>query len=102
MSEFKGTQGKWGIEGSPYLNKEDNDNDGCFNIRNEVRTTVAQLPAYSFYGIKSIKEANYNALLISKAPEMLELLMTIENDSSQVPDWLWNKIQTLIKEATEL
>jgi hypothetical protein len=38
----------------------------------------------------------------SKAPEMLELLMTIENDSNHVPKWLWDKIQTLIKEATEL
>ena len=43
-----------------------------------------------------------NAILISKAPEMLEMLMTIENDKNQVPEWLWDKIQTLIKEATTL
>jgi hypothetical protein len=102
MSEFKGTKGKWFIQDSPYLNEKDNENHGSFNIRNEEKKMVSQLTAYSFYGIKSIEEANYNALLVSKAPEMLELLMTIENDSNQVPKWLWDKIQTLIKEATEL
>ena len=37
--------------------------------------------------------------LISAAPEMYELLETIENDSGQVPEWLRIKIQEVLKKA---
>lgn len=44
-----------------------------------------------------------NAHLIAAAPEMYDLLSTIENDSNQVPEWLWEKIQkTLAKARGEL
>jgi hypothetical protein len=42
-----------------------------------------------------------DAKLIAAAPDMLDMLMTIENDINQVPEWLWNKIQDVIKKATE-
>lgn len=47
--------------------------------------------------------AGYNqALEDSFAPEMLEVLKTIENDNNQIPGWLWSKIQSVIQKATTL
>lgn len=49
------------------------------------------------------EESMANAHLIAAAPEMYDLLSTIENDSNQVPEWLWQKIQkTLAKARGEL
>lgn len=47
------------------------------------------------------KNAEANAKLIATAPEMLDILETIENDSNQVPQWLLDMIQAVIKKATE-
>ncbi len=44
-------------------------------------------------------EARANAHLIAAAPEMYEMLATIENDSGQVPAWLWDKIQSTLAKA---
>lgn len=57
-----------------------------------------------FYGGLLIAESiltKKDAQLISAAPEMLEVLQTIENDKNQVPPWLWRRIQQAIKTATE-
>lgn len=40
-----------------------------------------------------------DARLIAAAPEMLDMLKTIENDGKQVPPWLWEKIQAVIAKA---
>ena len=37
--------------------------------------------------------------LIAAAPEMYEVLTSIENDTGQVPEWLWNKIQEVLQKA---
>ena len=50
---------------------------------------------------KHFHNAEANAKLIAAAPDMLDMLETIENDSNQVPEWLWNRIQAVIKKATE-
>lgn len=50
---------------------------------------------------KDKDEIMANAKLIAAAPKMLELLETIENDTNIVPDWLWNRIKDVIKQATE-
>jgi hypothetical protein len=48
-------------------------------------------------------EENANALLISKAPEMLEMLKKIQAETDPHGNSKrWNEIQQLIKEATEL
>ena len=46
-------------------------------------------------------EREYNAKLMAAAPEMLELLETIENDDNLIPDWLFERIKNVIKKATE-
>jgi hypothetical protein len=53
----------------------------------------------------TIDEPNYeawthNARLIAAAPELLEVLQTIENDGKQVPAWLWDRIQAAVFKAT--
>jgi hypothetical protein len=40
-----------------------------------------------------------NARLIAAAPDLLDLLKTIENDAGQVPGWLWDRIQAAIAKA---
>ena len=37
--------------------------------------------------------------LAAAAPDLLDLLKTIENDSGQVPEWLWIRIQAAIAKA---
>lgn len=44
-----------------------------------------------------LKNHEANARLIAAAPEMFELLETIENDDGSVPPWLWERIQEIIK-----
>ena len=102
MTEFKGTKRKWNIEGTPYLNEHSKENDGSFDIRNQRRTLVCQCSAYSFFGIKSIEEAHYNALLISKAPEMLKMLKYLIKDDQLSSASMTKQVINLIKEATEL
>ena len=42
-----------------------------------------------------------NAKLIAAAPEMIDILSTIENDNGGIPDWLWKRIKDVIKKATK-
>lgn len=95
MSEFKGTKGKWEVtEGTSLIGVRLGSEGKVFAIQN---TDV---------------EGRANALLISKAPEMLDMLKMI----SDVADEIWNlddknvlfqkinfeEIQELIKQATEI
>ncbi len=43
--------------------------------------------------------AKSNANLIAAAPEMYDVLSTIENDDGIIPEWLWDKIQTTLAKA---
>jgi len=86
--EFKGTKGKWSIT---------TDNEigiliSGFNPLSDI-TTVHR------YGFQEEEDAN--ALLISKAPEMLEFIDVIAN-TENIYQHLREKAQQLIKEATEL
>jgi hypothetical protein len=44
-------------------------------------------------------KAVFDAQLIAAAPEMYDLLASIENDAQQVPAWLWGKIQNVLAKA---
>ena len=83
--DFKGTRGKWEYR---Y-----DGNDYCYDIVSDYGLICSTMSA----GIKD----RYNALLISKAPEMLELLQSLVS-SEMTPLAIRKQAKQLIKEATEL
>lgn len=86
--EFKGTKGKWYVS---KAHKTINDEKG-FGIAQET-------------GIRNSNEWDCNALLISKSPDMLEMLKDIYSQYEKDGHLLNvspSKIKQLIKEATEL
>lgn len=100
MSEFKGTKGKW--------NYDDGDNSSIDMVLDDNSTiSVSRHDRYGDGLVGSREEMQANALLISKAPEMLEMLNKInitisihgKIDSETELHYQLNK---LIKEATEL
>jgi len=97
--QFKGSKGKWEVT----FHKSLNDARELSCIQNENHDNLStDLHIMNSYFIDYSEVQRANALLISKAPEMLEILQSLENDDNSIPIGLWNKIQILIKEATEL
>jgi Holliday junction resolvase len=84
--EFKGTKGKWYVS---KAHKTINDEKG-FGIAQEN-------------GHRNSNEWDANALLISKAPEMLEMLIEIKNQIEDGRNYITKEdIEQLIKQATEI
>ena len=95
MDNYKFTKGKWQIAGSEntfvYALNEKGTNAFSLNINNDGKTPL--------------EEQQANALLISKAPEMLEMIQSLIEAKNNGNDWdseeLFIKAEVLIKEATE-
>jgi hypothetical protein len=51
----------------------------------------------SYYGETALTEADSH--LIAAAPEMYDMLASIENDDNKIPAWLWDKIQATLAKA---
>lgn len=96
--EFKGTKGKWKLANNDY---------GYYtsvrNIDDTRKVCVSR--------VNDIVESNANMLLISKAPEMLEMLNKFvekdlfnyeQGEPSESYFQYMNEAKKLIKEATEL
>jgi 1,4-dihydroxy-2-naphthoyl-CoA synthase len=99
--EFRGTRGKW--KADTYTSENGREITFVCNTEyNSERTDIH----VRFSAIEETeKETNRaNALLISKSPELLEMLKKVrfyaEFDSMRLD--LYNEIEQLIKEATEL
>jgi len=95
MAEFKGTKGKW-IDRS-HLSK-----DVTHIVR---RIDTEDGTSICIVRTNNQEQAEYNALLISKAPEMLEALKDLVKQNEfrgygEADDVL--RAKQLIKEATEL
>ena len=90
MTNFKGTKGKWVKVDYPH----------CIAVETKLGNGEEHtLFTDQFcYASKFDGDASANALLISKAPEMLEML---ENAKQVLIDAGFD-VETLIKEATEL
>lgn len=103
--EFKGTKGNWSI---PHICREDIKCDCAFVLSEMYCGSIATIDYSLTRDIKDgdnppIEEAKYNALLISKAPEILDMLhrCKIAFDNLNQP-FISSDIDKLIKEATEL
>ena len=81
-NEFKGTKGKWSVG-------RNSQGYNSFHINSK-------------YLIISKNEELANMRLISKAPEMLEMLIKCENTLREVYECDTKDIQNLIKSATEI
>lgn len=108
--EFKGTKGKWF-----YSHRQiPNDPDGMYStqVYDKHGDTICSLawhrkPAEErvINGVKKLvygTDREENALLISKAPEMLEMLKKIYFGNEYKEPSLHMEIKKLIKEAIEL
>ena len=96
--EFKGTKGKWNYEKGTYL-----ENTIFFHFNNGEIIKVSNINDND----EATEETKANALLISKAPEMLEKLAEVKDLLEAYPSEAEMnlkavEIRQLIKEATEL
>jgi len=86
MTQFKGTEGKW---------KMFKEFSKCYSVESDsyiICNTVTKL----------YPTDKANALLISKAPELLEMLERIVKSKLLDGSTIQPEIEQLIKEATEL
>ena len=86
MSEFKGTKTGWELLKETSL------------LGVQIGKTI-----FRIYNINEVTKAN--ALLISKAPEMLDYLMDAINENKsgeKISDGWFKNVEQLIKEATKL
>ena len=90
--EFKGSKGKWNIE----RHQHQLCGDYLIIDENDYQLAIADNEYLQDY-----EKTKANALLISKAPEMLELLQSLVS-SEMTPLAIRKQAKQLIKEATEL
>ena len=91
MEEFKGTKGKWSVK---HL-------DDIF-IENEFGEQICEMQANGIIKYETWRE---NAKLISKSPEMLEMLQLVVNDLEErgrAYGDIYTMANQLIKEATNI
>jgi hypothetical protein len=70
--EFKGTKGRLEVIDNTFKD-ENRGYCGVFDIVNEQGQKFAQVAPYEFFQL-TLEQAHANAILTSKAPEMLEML----------------------------
>lgn len=105
--EFKGTKGKWILKWGGSNPCQD-----MLQIINEKGEEVCNFgDSTTYYPTEGIEPNKYDALLISKAPEMLEMLKWLVSHYEYVVKWDYSpfalrsdidKARQLIKEATEI
>jgi hypothetical protein len=100
--EFKGTKGKWHIKN---LHEPNKGKYPAFEI--DISTETEENMCTVWYAELFAEQAKANALLISKAPEMLEMLIEFVERWDFVNSHLFHNAEIeqarqLIKEATEL
>ena len=85
MSEVKFTKGPWFI-----------DHDLCIMTSSDIED---ESMICDLMPVELNDNEIANAHLIAMAPEMYEMLNSIENDANQIPPFLWDKIQAVLAKA---
>lgn len=83
MSETKFTKGEWVI-------KE------AIAYKNQIKVEDKKGKQGKIIGNIRTRE---DAHLIAAAPDMYDMLHSIENDADQIPPFLWDKIQAVLAKA---
>lgn len=94
--EFKGTKGKWRVD--VHVGHQEIETRDVVQMNGGI--SICKINRFSPHEIP-IEVQKSNALLISKAPEMLEMLKILI-EGSKAPEWKIEKAKKLIKEATEI
>ena len=99
MSEFKGTgKGKsWQVCDFSYVNKH---GVRCIDIDCKDESVIGLATTYE--GLDGVEEGQYNAQLISCAPEMLDMLQNIVDTFENGDTPHVYQIQELITKATTI
>lgn len=88
--ETKFTKGEWSI--NEWTQPDDRISIGAVGT-----PLIAIVPSRDV----SYNEQKANAKLIAAAPDLLEALMSIENDDNSIPATIWEMRNAAIKKATE-
>lgn len=99
--EFKGTKGKWDVGEIDPTRVWSDDPKTC------IAWSTNEAQNRDFYIDKGLEEMKYNAKLISKAPEMLEMLkeLLIDVEEINIPSSMndtVSRLKKLIEEATKI
>ena len=86
MSEVKFTKGEWKVTSQFGVSVGEHVGSAVFTQNTGCVTS-------------SVIERESNAHLIAAAPDMYDMLHSIENDSNQIPPFLWDKIQSVLAKA---
>ena len=92
----KHTPGPWKVEeGTTLVWTHDPDIPGTYGMGFPVAMLLGRR-RWNRDNRPTPDEQEASARLIAAAPEMFELLKTVENDAGQVPEWLWQRIREVI------
>lgn len=92
MKEAKFTKGPWTITESSWADYSWDINMGSHNA---AATVVVRME----YDADNSFELEANAYLIHAAPEMLQALLSIENDDGTIPESIWELRNNAIAKA---
>ena len=94
--EFKGTKGNWKAK----------KNNAYWDVQSDldINDTYFSVNCMMFKGEKNedyclSKENEANAKLIASAPDLLEALISIENDDNSIPKAIWDMRNKAIEKA---
>ena len=91
----KHTKGNWDFDNRPLTKVHGLD---CSEV--SISSTGDKLGEWIAYVRgNSLAEREANARLIAAAPELLEALMSIENDNGSIPDAIWQMRNKAIQKA---
>ena len=70
-----------------------------YTVSKNGRHQISEVVGGNVCMIWNCKDKERNANLIAAAPEMYDMLQSIENDADQIPPFLWDKIQAVLAKA---
>ena len=70
-----------------------------YTVSKNGRHQISEVGGGNVCMVWNCKDKERNANLIAAAPEMYDMLQSIENDADQIPPFFWDKIQAVLAKA---